>query len=342
MLVPIPKVCTSCRTNIHVEHIMEESHHISPAQRVKDFPNECLAVRNGKLFCCACREELALKKSTVKSHISSGDKHKLAKEKLARKEARECDIVQSLQAFDKEVEPAGSNISMEQRVYHVKVVEHFLRAGIPLAKVDDLRSLQEEVALRLTHSSHLADYIPLSLREEKKQIRSEVDHQDVSIIFDGTTRLGEALAIVLRFFSEWKIQERLVRISLLAKSMAGEEVARELLTVLSTELGIPACRVVAAMRDRASVNNVAMRNVATMYPSVMDIGCLSRTLDLVGGHFELPTLMKHWETLFKHSPKSRLLWCEWAGSANISYSPTRWWSKWECGKQVLELWGTKT
>ena len=61
--------------------------------------------------------------------------------------------------------------------------------------------------------------------EEKKRIRSEIGCQDVSFIFDGTTRLGEAMAIVLRFFSGWKIQQRLVRMSLLAKSMTGEEVA---------------------------------------------------------------------------------------------------------------------
>jgi len=88
------------------------------------------------------------------NHISSSDKHRQAKDKLARKEAREQDIVHSLQAFDRKIEPAGSNVSMEQRVYCVKVVEHFLRAGIPLAKVDVLHSLLEEGALRLTHSSH--------------------------------------------------------------------------------------------------------------------------------------------------------------------------------------------
>ena len=223
-------------------------------------------------------------------------------------------------------------------MYRVKVVEQFLRAGIALAKVDSPRGLLEEGALKLTHSSHLADYVPVIQGEEKKRIRSEIDGQDVSIIFDGTTRLGEALAVVLRFFSGWKIQQRLVRISLLAKSMMGEEAARELLTVLSTELGIAASHVIAAMRDRASVNNVAMRTVAVMYPSVMDIGCFSRTLDLVGGHFELPTLskfIKHWEALFKHSPKSRLLWRERTGSAITPYSPTRWWSRWECEKQVL-------
>ena len=46
------------------------------------------------------------------------------------------------------------------------------------------------------------------------------------MIFDGTSRLGEALAIVLRFVGEnWIIEQRLVRIQLLAKSMSGEEIA---------------------------------------------------------------------------------------------------------------------
>ena len=44
------------------------------------------------------------------------------------------------------------------------MVEQFLQAGIPLMKIDSLRGLLEENALRLTHSSHLADYIPPLLR----------------------------------------------------------------------------------------------------------------------------------------------------------------------------------
>ena len=73
-----------------------------------------LNCKRGKSFCILCREELALKKSTIKKHLASGDKHKIAKEKLASKEARKCDIAQSLQAYNKEVEPTGTSLSMEQ------------------------------------------------------------------------------------------------------------------------------------------------------------------------------------------------------------------------------------
>ena len=39
--------------------------------------------------------------------------------------------------------------------------------------------------------------------------------------------MGEALAIITRFVNaEWDIQQRLIRLQLLAKSLTGDEVAR--------------------------------------------------------------------------------------------------------------------
>ena len=143
---------------------------------------------------------------------------------------------------------------MEERA---RVVEQFLYAGIPISKIDSLRNLLEENALRLTHSSHLADYIPPLLKKEKQAVCQEVQGKDVSVCFDGTSRLGEALAIVIRYCSGWTIKQKLIRLSMLAKSLRGEEVAREVLSSLSTELGIPSQQLLAVMRDRASVNNVA-------------------------------------------------------------------------------------
>ena len=90
-------------------------------------------------------------------------------------------------------------------------------------------------------------------------LKEEIKGKYLSVTFDGTTRLGEVLAIVIRFISDWKIQQRLVRLEFLTKSMTGEEIARELINVLSTVLGIQSNLVLAVMRDRASVNNVAMR-----------------------------------------------------------------------------------
>ena len=96
----------------------------------------------------------------------------------------------------------------------------------------------------------------------------------------------------------------------MARPITGDELAREILTVLSTELGIASTKLLAGMRDRASVNGKAMHTVDIMYPGVMDIGCFRRTLDLVATNFKTPTLdkfMKHWVKLFQHSCEAKLL-----------------------------------
>ena len=63
---------------------------------------------------------------------------------------------------------------------------------------------------------------------------------------------------------------------LLAKSITGEECARQLVTAISTELSISPELIVAAMRDRARVNDVAMRTISDR---MMDVSCFAHTLD---------------------------------------------------------------
>ena len=56
--------------------------------------------------------------------------------------------------------------------------------------------------------------------------------------------------ILLRYVAnDWVIKQKVCRLMLLEKSMTGEEIARQIITVLSTELGMPSNFLVAAMRD---------------------------------------------------------------------------------------------
>ena len=124
--------------------------------------------------------------------------------------------------------------------------------------------------------------------------------------------------------------------------MSGEEAARELINTLSVTLGVQSNLLLAAMRDRASVNNVAMRVVSIVYPNVLDVGCFSHTLDLVGEKFKTPvlgTFCTMWLSLFSHSPKTKALWKEQTGKAMASYSKTRWWSRWEILNQLMIQFG---
>ena len=147
---------------------------------------------------------------------------------------------------------------------------------------------------------------------------------------------------MIRFCVGWSIKQKLVQLSMLAKSLSGDEIAREILTVLSTQLGIPSGNLLAIMRDGASVNKVAVISIAILYPSAIDIGCFSHTLSHVGEKFNAPVLakfLKHWERMTQHSHKARLLWREITGRNLRTYSPTRWWSLWECQFQLLDLFG---
>ena len=218
----------------------------------------------------------------------------------------------------------------------------FLKAGIPLTKIDRLRELLEEHAYSLTDRRGMCDLIPFILMKEQQQIKAELQGKNVSVIFDGTTRLGEALVIVLRFLDNFVIKQRLVRFLTLTKSMTGEEIARELINVLSVEYGISSDKVLASMRDRASANGVAMRTIQIVYSKVLDVGCYSHTINLVGEKFRTPNLdsfVRLWVSLFSHSPRARLLWRNRTGKAVISYSPTRWWSRWEVMSSLMTSFG---
>ena len=240
---------------------------ISPRTRIKEFPDEKLSVASGKLFCTACRENVSLKKSVVLQHIKSV-KHTNGKESIEKNELRERKISDMLKQYDKQHHPIGETLSDDARVYRIKVVSTFLKAGVPLSKVDYFRSLLEERGFRLSDSSNLYQLIPFLHEEEKATIKKEINERELSIIFDGTTYVCEALVIVVRFVNEhWMIQQRLVRLMLLAKSLTGEELARQLIVCLSTELGIASNLVVAAMRDRASVNTVAVRTFKHYFPT---------------------------------------------------------------------------
>ena len=148
--------------------------------------------------------------------------------------------------------------------------------------------------------------------------------------------------MVVCFIQESRIKQRLVRVGFLAKSMTGEEVARELINILSVTLGIKSELLVAAMRDRASVNNVALRTTTFIYPLVLDVGCIAHTLDHVGEKFRtsvLSSFVMLWISLFSHSPKCRLVWKTQTGKAMKSYSKTRWWSRSEVMDQILQQFG---
>ena len=114
-------------------------------------------------------------------------------------EGEERYIADMLAKYDKTVHPVGDTLSESVCVYRVQVVRTFLRAGVPLGKVDTFRKLLEENAFRLCDSSNLRELIPFVRKQEQVSLVDEVNGKLVSVIFDGTTHVCEALVIILRY-----------------------------------------------------------------------------------------------------------------------------------------------
>ena len=274
---------------------------------------------------------------------TTSQKHKKGKEKLESGEKRERDIYQCLQDYDRRVHPSGETLPESTRVYRVKVVTSLLKAGTPLNKVDCLRDILKKHAFSLSASTNLRQLVPSVLENELRELKSSISGKHVGVIFDGTTHVCEAFVVVLRYVDEdWVIKQKVCGMMLLAKSLTGEEVARQLITCLSTELSLSHHLVDSVMRDRASVNDVTMRTIGVLYTRMFEVGCFSHTLDHVGENMKTPLLdkfTKAWISLFSHSAKTRLAWRTQTQLRTPSYSATRWWSRFEVIRQIHDSFG---
>eukprot|EP00117_Sycon_ciliatum_P001327 scpid51838/ scgid7033/ len=296
--------------------------------------------------------EVSLKRSIVKDHVSS-TRHTKGKQDMQKQGARQQLVAEQFRQYqeshaqDRALAGTGlaGAVPMEQSLHRINVVTSFLKAAVPLTKIDSLRTILEHGPHHLTHSTHLGQYIPFILDEERKALMEEIKGITAcSVVFDGSNHLGEALVIILRFVTtNWEAAQRLVRLRILSKSLTFQQLAREIITCLSTEYHLPAASLVAAIRDGAAVNGAAMRYVRDiMYPQAMDIICVSHTLDNVGKRFQvklLETFLQWWVSLFAHSPAANMEWRNRTGCAVKSYCPTRWWSWYEMLAQVLECFG---
>lgn len=82
---------------------------VTPTQRCLEFRDEPFTVSAGKLFCNCCREELSLKRSIIKNHVTSL-KHKNSKVARAKKQINDKTIVESLKSYEDDVHPRGENL----------------------------------------------------------------------------------------------------------------------------------------------------------------------------------------------------------------------------------------
>ncbi|KAK3286470.1 hypothetical protein CYMTET_5972 [Cymbomonas tetramitiformis] len=157
---------------------------IQPSQRLKEFPNHCLRISGGKLFCSCCKEELSLLKQSVKTHVSSA-KHSLAKDKYVQQRQDDAHITDVLtEYFTEHNDEATAGLEPEVHLYRYRVTESLLFAGVPISKGDYLRPLLERADIKLTGSEHLRQYVPKIESLEFEHLHHELQGQSVFFILE--------------------------------------------------------------------------------------------------------------------------------------------------------------
>ena len=104
-------------------------------------------------------------------------------------------------------------------------------------------------------------------------LKSVIGGKDVSVIFDGSIRLGEAIAIIFKFRfvnNRWEVIQRLVRIDVVAKWVTAVQLSQVLMECLFTDLQLKGQQIKAVMRDGAAINGAALTNMQASMPSMVD------------------------------------------------------------------------
>ena len=207
-----------------------------------------------------------------------------------------------------------------------------------------MKALLEASGFGVPNRKSLSDFIPLILEEERKEVISLVSGNHVSVIFDGTSHQGEAMAIILRFISaDLSIHQKLVRFAMLEKSVSNRPLGGLIIDVLGRMLRVPPNLVVGFVHDGASVNIAASRDVLQpLYTKAIDICCLSHMYNNVGekistAHAE--SFLSAWNSIVNRSPAARAIIRGIFLEEPKRLSMTRWYSWWEIANQLLKLWG---
>eukprot|EP00733_Pompholyxophrys_punicea_P001149 Pompholyxophrys_punicea_v1_NODE_508_length_1810_cov_3.367521.p1 type:complete len:390 gc:universal NODE_508_length_1810_cov_3.367521:416-1585(+) len=272
------------------------------ADRVLNNSGQSLkAESKDSLRCIACRESVNTKTGVLNSHLIS-KKHLNNLEMYMKNAQKDSDIKIALKVYDKEAHTKGETLDPAIRVFRLDVLQTFMSAGVPIAKMDTFRPLFQKYVFPLTSSDHMRDLILFVREQEVALVSKEILNKYLCVIFDGTTRQGEVLNVVVRFTNEERrAKQLLIKVKIYEASLSGIQVCQSISDLLLRTYQIHPEKVVSVVRDGAAVNNVAVEHMAGLFPNIMSIVCFSHTFDRVGVYFNVPVasrFMKHYGKLF--------------------------------------------
>jgi len=117
--------------------------------------------------------------------------------------------------------------------FRLKTLKAFIEAGIPVSKIDSMRSYLEEISdCSLTSSTHLYSDIEILRKDEKQRLMNLIQGKKVTLIFDGTPHRGEAFGILVRFIHNYELKHQLLSFKIISGTVDYEAILGQLYQVV--------------------------------------------------------------------------------------------------------------
>ena len=217
------------------------------------------------LYCTVCKTHVNANKRATAVHLLSGGKprdtrgHIYNMNKFKSEETIEMKLSRSFEKWFKNNDNVAGikNVGIENNLFRIQAVYHFLKAGIPLSGIDSLRTwLEEGFDKKLVVSNRLRSFIPVIASSEDDSIKALIKEcVYCTVIFDGTTRVDEILCIVFRFVTtDFKILHKLVSLKRYDSCKSSEQLSQEDFKIINNRYKIDPPCIVSFQKDRASAN----------------------------------------------------------------------------------------
>jgi hAT family protein len=319
--------------------------------RLSEFPNQSLDIKDQKLYCQACSKIFNLwKKFIVRQHIKCPT-HTDKLQMWLQKKIEETETHPLLQDFEQKHNLQGiKSVPLETKMYRQTVCEVLLESQIPLAKLDRpaFRNLLQENRYDIGGRQGVMEYVDFIMKKEEMKIKAEIKDRDIGVIFDGAMRFTEAIVFILRYVKEvtdektkWEIMQKVAALHLIDSSIDGKQLAMIATDRLIKNFQISPSNIVSLMRDGCSLNNVCVRNLKAIFLCCDDISCCSHLLNRVLEYLDTPLIVKFtnkWFKLCAQSANFRFEFATFLNESVVRFSKKRWASRWECMAQLYKKW----
>ncbi|CAN0506334.1 unnamed protein product, partial [Ectocarpus sp. 12 AP-2014] len=314
--------------------------------RIKEFPNQTFYVADaGKMACRACFGKIiSLHGYRVKDYIDE-KKHQ---KRVAMMLDTEEEDKGTLRAFTKRSEAEGGtygdSLSDKDKLTQIKAVKGCLAAGVPLNALGNpvFGAFLAHLDVDLPSAGHLAEHIPLILEEEQAKMRDEIGDRPYALCFDATPYLCECFGVGVRFIdASGQVAQRVLRLSMLKKSMTADDIAGEVNRIVTHEYRLDPNKCRAIIGDSCAANLLAMDALAMLFRYAIVIGCLSHTFNHLGKQLstpELDTFLGKMHTLLSHSAGPKALFKEKVGVRAPSTPGHRWGSRFDRDYMIAINW----